>query len=204
MTKTPEHVATWTLGPVERALSIHNPKLKTIRADERSLVPLERDEGRWLTQWYDKHRAGRGVPFVHVPNELPHTNVRGRQLLKAQGLRAGYPDYLVDAARWGWNGLRIELKRSKGGAHSQDQKAMQAQHLSNGYLSIVACGWRRAAAWVAWYLTDHGRDGMFLRGGVVTRTLPMALDAYNIKGTGELYPWMARKLELAPIIEGEK
>jgi hypothetical protein len=32
----------------------------------------------------------------------------------------------------------------------------------------------------------------------------VALDAYNIKGSGELYPWMQQKLELAPIIEGER
>jgi hypothetical protein len=35
--------------------------------------------------------------------------------LKAEGVRPGVPDIIVDVARHGYHGLRIEMKRSDGG-----------------------------------------------------------------------------------------
>ena len=53
--------------------------------------------------------------LVHVPNEGKRSARAGSEL-KRQGLKAGYPDLALNAARCGYHGLFIEMKKRGGRA----------------------------------------------------------------------------------------
>lgn len=64
----------------------------------------------------------------------------------SEGLRKGYPDMSLDAARGGYHGLRCELKRKDAGQRSisEDQRAWIERLTAEGYLAFVAFGWEEA------------------------------------------------------------
>ena len=64
--------------------------------------------------------------------------------LRAEGVRAGVPDYCLPVARGGFHGLYIELKTATG-YPSREQKAWISDLLAEGYRAEVCRGW--SAAW---------------------------------------------------------
>lgn len=89
--------------------------------------------------------------LVAVPNGGDRHPVVAAKL-KAEGVRRGYPDLLLDVARGGWHGLRIELKRRKGGRLSEHQEDWHRRLWSQGYKVVVCRGWEEAAAELVAYL----------------------------------------------------
>lgn len=63
--------------------------------------------------------------------------------MKAEGVKAGVPDYLLPVARGGFHGLAIELKTSTGSA-SREQKQWLADFRDQGYRAEVCKGWQQA------------------------------------------------------------
>lgn len=91
-----------------------------------------------------------------VPNG-GHRNKIVAAKLKAEGVRAGYPDIGVDDARRGYHGLRIEMKRTDGGAGlSQAQQEWFKRLSAEGYLCHQANGYQDAWAVLCWYLGING------------------------------------------------
>jgi len=79
-----------------------------------------------------------------VPNggkRDPRTAAR----LKAEGVKAGIPDVNCDVARGGWHGLRLELKRTKGGRVEPEQVERHEALRVQGYRVEVCRG--GDAAW---------------------------------------------------------
>ena len=89
------------------------------------------------------------VLIAAVPNGGKR-NPREAARLKDEGVCRGYPDLLIDEARAGWFGLRIEMKRQRGGSTSADQRAVLAFLDRRGYLAVVCKG-----AEEAWSLFVH-------------------------------------------------
>lgn len=116
------------IGKEEKPLKSKISRVKTN-------VPTERKEGLVLVGYAD----ARNLPLVHTPNEGRRTLWQGAAL-KAQGLRAGYPDYTLYIAKNGYHGLMIELKRKKGGVTSDKQKYWIDLLNRNGYLAIICRG----------------------------------------------------------------
>lgn len=85
-----------------------------------------------------------------VPNGgARHKAVAGK--LKAEGVKAGYPDILLDVARKPYHGLRIEMKAEKGRL-SEAQKVWLANLRSRGYCAEVCFGWEAARRTIEKYL----------------------------------------------------
>jgi hypothetical protein len=63
--------------------------------------------------------------------------------LRAEGVRAGMPDYHLPVARGGWHSLYIELKTLTGRA-SREQVAMMRKLEAAGNRCMVARGWIEA------------------------------------------------------------
>lgn len=99
---------------------------------------------------------------------VPNGGLRSKAVagkLKAQGVKAGYPDIGLDVARKGFHGLRIELKvpevkavpgitkRKAPGRTSAEQDAWLEQLRSQGYLAEVAHGWSDAMEILVDYLS---------------------------------------------------
>lgn len=96
-------------------------------------------------------------PELLLLTAVPHGGFRHKATagkLKAEGVRAGYPDYLLDVPRGQFHGLRIELKRRN--ASPSDTKPEQVEWhealRANGYRVEVCKGWEAAWAVVVDYL----------------------------------------------------
>lgn len=97
---------------------------------------------------------------VRLPElELCHASLNGVKLspklalkMKAQGMRKGAPDIDLPVRRGGHSGLRIEMKRVKGGVVSPEQKRFHAMLINQGYMVVVCKGWREAVTVTEQYL----------------------------------------------------
>jgi hypothetical protein len=68
------------------------------------------------------------------------------------GLKRGPLDINLDVARGGWFGLRLELKRVKGGVESNEQKAWARRLHEENYFANVCHGAKEAIWDIEWYL----------------------------------------------------
>lgn len=83
--------------------------------------------------------------IIHVPNGGKRSRITS-QHLKAEGVKAGVPDYLLLEPRGEYSGLAVELKRGEGGSTSAAQLDWLAYLKSVGWRASVCEGWE--AAWV--------------------------------------------------------
>ena len=107
--------------------------------------PSEHEEQAALVVWCKlNERKHPELAWVFaIPNGgYRHPATAGR--LKAEGVRRGYPDLGLDVARGGFHGLRIELKRRKGGGLSPEQHTWGVRLMRQGYDWNVARGWEEA------------------------------------------------------------
>jgi hypothetical protein len=118
------------------------------------LVATEHQEQSLLFQWaavavtrYPELRW-----LAAVPNG-GHRAISVAKRLKAEGVKPGYPDVLLDVARGGYHGLRVELKRTKGGAVSGEQRDWHNWLWEQGYCISVCKGWEEARDVIVKYLT---------------------------------------------------
>ena len=81
--------------------------------------------------------------IVHVPNGGKRSK-RVAAGLKHSRVKRGYPDLVVDIARNGYHGLRIELKDESGGTTSEDQKERLQMLSDEGYLAVIRSGYQAA------------------------------------------------------------
>lgn len=127
----------------------------------KKLVPLEHTEQAWLFQWAE-HAAGRYHDLhwlAAVPNfsgRLGKLTARHGARLNAEGRKKGYPDVLLDVARGGYHGLRIELKRQDATPSdvSDEQRAWHKRLRSQGYRVEVCKGWEAARDVLLDYLSS--------------------------------------------------
>lgn len=108
-------------------------------------------------------RAVRGHEHLHPELRLLHAIPNGGHRskrtaidLKAEGVKAGVPDYFLPVARGGRHGLYVELKRTRGGRVSTEQSAWLAALEAQGYRVAVAKGWEAAWDEIRDYLAGDG------------------------------------------------
>lgn len=94
--------------------------------------------------------------LAHVPNGGRRGKLEASRL-KRQGVRAGYPDILLDVARGPHHGLRIELKATKrelgrNPEVSKEQRVWLARLNANGFRAVVCEGWEAARDEIVSYL----------------------------------------------------
>jgi len=78
-------------------------------------IPTESDEQIGFLRWFEMQF--RGVWIFHIPNG-GHRAISVAKKMKEEGVKAGVPDLYVPS----WK-LWIEMKRTKGGVVSKDQRA---------------------------------------------------------------------------------
>lgn len=118
----------------------------------------EHDEQVALFEWAER-MSGR-YPELSYLYAVPNGGHRHRATaakLKAEGVKAGYPDIGLDVARWGYHGLRIELKVG-------DNKPTSAQGRWHDWLRkqrycVALCyGWDEARDMICAYLGIEGEQ----------------------------------------------
>jgi hypothetical protein len=95
-------------------------------------IPTEHEEQRELVRWF--RQTWPGVRIFAIPNggaRSPATAGR----LKAEGVSSGVPDLFIPA--WG---IWLEMKRTKGGSLSSEQKDWITYLESVGFCCIVGKG----------------------------------------------------------------
>lgn len=103
-------------------------------------------------QEYNGQRLSKYI--VHVPNGGDIGAKKGAKLRK-MGVKKGYPDLVIDIAKGGYHGLRIELKRLKGGTVRQDQKTRQQMLRDEGYCAEVCKGFQETTRLIKRYLAGE-------------------------------------------------
>jgi hypothetical protein len=122
-------------------------------------VPTERQEQKALIAWCDRHAAkypelGRvyAIPNAGGYSGGFRSNVVRVIEARRQGVRPGYPDLGLDVPRGVLCGLRIELKRVKGGKASTEQGDWVEWLRSQHYRAEVCKGWEAARDVILDYL----------------------------------------------------
>ncbi len=68
------------------------------------------------------------------------------------GTKKGYPDLIIDIARNGYHGLRIELKKDKTCYPSKEQKERLQMLNDEGYLAVVCKGFHETITTIKEYM----------------------------------------------------
>jgi len=121
---------------------------------KHAAAPTEHDEQCALFAWADTAQAQHPelVMLYAVPNGGARHPAVGAQL-KAEGVRAGYPDIALDVARGRWHGLRIELKRADRSNHATPEQCVWLERLRQyGYQAVVCYGAQEAINVITTYL----------------------------------------------------
>lgn len=88
--------------------------------------------------------------------------------LKRMGVQAGYPDLMLDIPKGGYHGLRIELKKLKGGRTQDNQKERIDMLNEEGYYAVVCKGFADATNTIKKYMakSEQGehKDDNYLDG----------------------------------------
>lgn len=95
-------------------------------------IPTEHEEQRELVRWF--RQTWPGVRIFAIPNGGARSRATAGRL-KAEGVSSGVPDLFIPA--WG---LWVEMKRSKGGSLSPEQKDWIKYLESVNYWVIVGKG----------------------------------------------------------------
>jgi hypothetical protein len=95
-------------------------------------IPTEHEEQRELVRWF--RQTWPSVRIFAIPNGGARSKATAGRL-KAEGVASGVPDLFVPA----WH-LWVEMKRTKGGSLSQEQKDWIKYLESVGFCCIVGKG----------------------------------------------------------------
>lgn len=118
-----------------------------------SLIASEHQEQVSLFQWAEVMQGT--YPVLRWMYAVPNGGKRNKitaAALKREGVRPGMLDIVVPCARGGFHGLYIEMKRTKGGTVSKEQKEWLEYLLEAGYLAVVCKGWEEAKEVIERYL----------------------------------------------------
>ena len=127
------------------------------RSTRRKPRHLESQHGQALFRWatFNADRWPALDLFYHVPNGGKRSRIEA-SIMKAEGVRAGMPDYHLPAARGGFIGLWIELKAPGGRLTPAQRERMEALR-DAGHRCEVAYGWEEGRDILIDYL-DGGTE----------------------------------------------
>lgn len=111
----------------------------------------EHDEQVNLINWFATQYPKYATRLVATPNGGARNIVVAKKL-KSEGVRKGFPDLNLPVAKKGFHGLYIELKKTKGGKLSEEQREWLAFLNNEGYKAVCCHGWDEARAVIVDYM----------------------------------------------------
>lgn len=116
-------------------------------------IPTEAQEQSALFEWAGRMQ-GRYPALAlcfHIPNGGSRHPAEARHL-REQGVKAGVPDICLPVPNKRYAALYIEMKRTKGGRVSEEQKAWITALNRAGNRAVVCRGWEEARDEIMEYL----------------------------------------------------
>ena len=110
-------------------------------------IPTEHEEQREVVRWF--RQTWPGVRIHAIPNGGARSKATAGRL-KAEGVVSGVPDLFVPAWR-----LWVEMKRTKGGSLSPEQKDWITYLQEVGYCAIVCKGAEDAKRQISAFREQH-------------------------------------------------
>lgn len=110
-------------------------------------IPTEHEEQREFVRWF--RQTFHGVRIFAIANGGARSKATAGRL-KAEGVVSGVPDLFVPAWR-----LWVEMKRTKGGSLSPEQKDWIAYLQEVGYCAIVCKGAEDAKRQISAFREQH-------------------------------------------------
>lgn len=126
----------------------------SLRAASPLPVPTEHAEQRALLTWASMSTGKH--PELRLLFAIPNGGARSKAAagkLKAEGVKPGVPDLCLPVARGGFHGLYLEMKRTKGGTLSPEQKQWRHDLIEQGYHVALCKGQPQAQQTLTTYLT---------------------------------------------------
>lgn len=117
---------------------------------EQERIKTEHEEQREFVRWF--RQTWPGVRILAIPNGGARSAATAGRL-KAEGVCAGVPDLFIPAWR-----LWVEMKRTKGGTVSAEQKDWLAYLQSVGMCAIVCRGCDDARSQVSNFHERHNHE----------------------------------------------
>lgn len=133
--------------------------MQTITTDDYRALASEHQEQVSFIDWCAKHtyHCPDLAWVAAVPNGGKRTIGTARKL-KREGVRAGYPDLLLDVARGPYHGWRCELKKVGGRVAKATQTPWHERLRAQGYRVDVCVGWEAAARALVVYLGGEAKE----------------------------------------------
>ncbi len=116
-------------------------------------IPTEYAECKALWQWA-QHVAVVKQMLIKVVNEGKRSPMTGSRL-KAIGMRAGVPDYILPIKSGKYGALWLEIKRRDNGSVSDAQVDWLKKLQASGHCACVCYGWEHAAQVITDYLAER-------------------------------------------------
>jgi hypothetical protein len=126
-----------------RKRKIENEKVRTEAWEQKQVIKWKRANQIKYSELQLLHASMNGVRI---------SSPKIRKEIKEQGLEKGFPDLMLDVAKRDYHGLRIEMKRTKGGVVSKEQKLVLGKLEEAGYFVMVCKGCIEAIECICWYL----------------------------------------------------
>ena len=129
--------------------------MRTKKTEGAKDVMSEAQEQRSLFQW--ANMAKGAYPALEllfaIPNGGRRDMIEARHL-KETGVKPGVPDICLPVPVHHYTALYIEMKRTKGGRVSEDQRGWIAALNRVGCLAVVCKGWEEARTVILNYLSN--------------------------------------------------
>lgn len=158
------HVSPWARAQLERHLAgVPQAAGATVarigeqlEREKPRMGQPEQEAGKMLVQWIDHlvlpNGLRPGLFFAHVANAgMADNKIRGG-ILQGQGVRVGWPDYILDLPLGRYHGFRLELKATDGRKPTAEQLETLERLESVGYKCAVAWGFEEARRAISAYL----------------------------------------------------
>lgn len=113
-------------------------------------IPTEHEEQRELVRWF--RQTWPGMRIFAIPNGGARSAATAGRL-KAEGVSPGVPDLFIPALK-----LWVEMKRTKGGSVSAEQKDWAKYLESVDYCVIVGKGAEDAKEKILTFFNDNQRS----------------------------------------------
>lgn len=124
-----------------------------LQVPERSEDEIQISIINWAT--LQKYKGRPLAYYLIHPANGGYRKDKEAAKLKRMGVQAGYPDLVLDIPKGGYHGLRIELKKLKGGRTQDNQKERIAVLLEEGYYAVVCKGFQDATGTIKKYMAGE-------------------------------------------------